>query len=143
MLLFEQERINAINSIQWSQSFFGEPVLIINRETARLSSRIHPSAACIHGEYGSVCFKWQTASQHFRLKSPRICSQELLTVIEGGTPSRWKSNDRFSWASPLRCIGKAQHNPKDEVYTWAHLLPPTEAVWANIVSENNGCGSCL
>ena len=143
MLLVEQERIIAINSIQWSQSFFGEPVLIINRETPRLSSQIHPSAACIHGEYGSVCFKWQTASRHFCLKSPRICSQELSTVIEGGTPSRWKSNERVSWASPLRCIGKARHHPKDEVCTWAHFLPPTAAVWANIVSENGRCGSRL
>ncbi len=143
MLLVEQERIIAINSIQWSQSFFGEPVLIINWETPRLSSQIHPLAACIHGEYGSVCFKWQMASWHFRLKSPRICSKELSTVIEGGTPLRWKSNESVSWASPFRCIGKARHHPKDVVYTWAHLLPPAAAVWANIVSLNSGCGSRL
>ena len=50
MLLVVQERIIAISIIQWSQSFFGKPVLIISLETPRLSSRIHPSAACIHGE---------------------------------------------------------------------------------------------
>ena len=50
MLLVEQEQIIAINSMQWSQSFFGEPVLIINQETPRLSSRIHLLAVCIHGE---------------------------------------------------------------------------------------------
>ena len=143
MLLVEQERIIAINSIQWSQSFFGEPVLIINRETPRLSLQIHPSAACIHGEYGSVCFKWQTAILHFRLKSPRICSKELSTVIEGGTPSRWKSNERDSWASPFCSIGKSRNHPKEVVYTWAHLLPPAAAVWANIVSLNSGCRSRL
>ena len=108
MLLVKQERIIAINSIQWSQSFLGEPVLIINQETPRLSSRMHPLAACIHGEYVSVCIKWQTASWHFCLKSPRICSQELSMVIEGGTPCAGKAMRGFC-GLPL-CVALERHN---------------------------------
>ena len=50
ILLVMQERINTCNIIQWSQSRLEEPVLIIIQETPLLSSRIQPSAACIHRE---------------------------------------------------------------------------------------------
>ena len=53
--LTEFERINASSSRQWSHNGFGEPVRSILREEPRFNLRIQPSAACCHGEYGSVC----------------------------------------------------------------------------------------
>ena len=117
MLLVMQEQKYAWTSVQLSQSCLGNPVPIIFWDTPLSSSRIHPSAACIHGEWGLVYVRWQSASLSFCLKSPSTCSIKLSAIMDGGTPSQWNISVRVLCASPFCFIGCAQHHPKDVVYT--------------------------
>ncbi len=94
--LLVKEQINASSLIQWAQSTLGELVLIILPDTPRFSSRIQLSAACCHGEYGSVCLAWQSASRSFLLKSPLHCLFKLSNTMVRGTPSRWNNRDKAS-----------------------------------------------
>jgi hypothetical protein len=55
---------------------------------------MQPSAACCHGEYGSVTRGWQSASLSLRQNSPLVCSLESLVTMVRGTPSRWNTRDR-------------------------------------------------
>ncbi len=60
--------------MQWSHRTLGDPVFVILRDKPHFNPRIDPSAACCHGEYGSVCLAWQSAALSFLLKLPRVCS---------------------------------------------------------------------
>ena len=103
----------ALSSMQWPQRTLGDSVFIILRDTPRFNSRIHPSAACCHGEYGLVCLAWQSASLNFLLKLPRVCSFEPSSIMVGGTPSRWNNRDKLSWALPFVVKGCARDQPND------------------------------
>ena len=66
--------ISISNSMESSHSFFGQLDLIIFLPAPFFSSLIVVSAAFCHGEYGSVCFTWQSACLALCLNSPITCS---------------------------------------------------------------------
>ena len=99
------DRIIASSSMQWYHKRLGVPVFIILHDEPRFSSLMQPLSAIIHGEWGSVLTRWQSASRHFFANFPKDCSFELSATILVGTPSRLKTKDKVSWASDFCSIG--------------------------------------
>ena len=66
------------------QQLFDDPDLIIFRPAPFLSSWMFPSAACCHGEYGSVCFSPQLDSLSLCLNLPSTCplNHQLCKLVE-------------------------------------------------------------
>ena len=107
--------ISISNSMQSSHSFFGELDLIIFLPALFFSSLIVPSAKFCHGDYGSVCFTWQSAYLAFCLNPPMTCSLAPSTIRELGTPSSANKSDNVSCELLLLAIGYALHH----VFLWA------------------------
>ena len=97
--LFAVHDLNSIsNSMQSSHSLLRELALIIFLPTPFFSSLIVPSATFCCGEYGSVCFTWQSACLSFHLNSPITCSLAPSIIRVLGTPSCANKSDNVSCA---------------------------------------------
>ena len=107
--------ISISNSMQSSHSFLGQLALIIFLRALFFSSLIVPSAAFCNGEYGSVCFTWQSACLAFCLNSPITCSLAPSITMLLGTPSCASKSDNISCALLFLAIGYALHH----VFLWA------------------------
>ena len=70
ILFAVHDHISISNSMQSSYSFLGELDLIIFLPEPFVSSLIAPSTAFCNGEYGSVCFTWQSACLALHLIHP-------------------------------------------------------------------------
>ena len=107
--------ISISHSMQSSHSFFGELDLIIFLPALFFSSLIVHYAAFCHGEYGSVCFTWQSACVVLCLNSPITSSYAPSITSVLGTPSYASKNDNISCAALFFAIGYAMHH----VFLWA------------------------
>ena len=75
------DQISVSSSIQSSQSTLGDSVRSIFLAVPFLSSRMAPSVAFCHGEYGSVCLTWQPACCVLCLNSPIVCTFDPSMII--------------------------------------------------------------
>ena len=96
--------------------------------------RCHFSAEFRGEERPSVCFKCEPAWRHLVLNSPSVCSLELSIIRTFGTPSRWCSSDKASWAWLFLTIGYTRAHPLAVEKTWAHVFPRRDLVLENMVS---------
>ena len=85
--LFAVHDLISISNSKSSHTFFGELHLIIFLPAPFFSSLMVLSAAFYNGEYGSVCFTWQSACLALCLNTPITGSLIPSTARVLGTPS--------------------------------------------------------
>ena len=120
--------------MQSSHNTLGHLLLRKSLPDANFTILIATSHELHQGEYGSICFTWQSHCLHFFLKLPNVCSLDPSRIRLLGTPSLLKSRDSASCASDLACMGKALTHPQDALNSCAYLLFLLEITLDCIVS---------
>ena len=134
--------ISISNFMQSSHTFFGELDLIIFLPALFFSFLIVPSAAFCHGEYGSVCFTWQSACLAIFLNSPITCSlAPSITRVLGTSLVQTRVTmphvHHFSLPLDILCtMCSCGHK-------LGHISPLCETIPTSRVSVNKSTGNIL